>query len=66
MPVFTHDELLERRRVFKTFIDRGLVILHQRCDGTADLEFPQPRHPEIVAFHEEGERALKRYERGSE
>jgi len=63
MSIFTDEELDERRRKFKTFVERGLVILHQQRDGTARLEFPQPRHPEIVAFDAEGEAAFQRSER---
>lgn len=48
----TDDEIKERRRVFRDFIRRGLVVMHEdNPDGSADFTFTQPDHPEVVAFN---------------
>ena len=58
---FTGEALAERLRKFHSLEERGLVVRTSAPGGGVYLTFPNPRHPDILAFEEEGE-ALWRQE----
>ena len=39
-----------RLRWFRALEERGLVVRRELPDGSAELYFPQPNHPDVRAF----------------
>jgi hypothetical protein len=49
------DHIEERKRMFKDFLRRGLVVIDDQLpDGSATFHWTQPDHPEVVAFNATG------------
>jgi hypothetical protein len=44
------DERDRRLRWFRALEERGLVVRRELPDGSALLYFPQPDHPDVLAF----------------
>jgi hypothetical protein len=48
----TQAQIEERKRMFKDFLRRGLVVIDDQLpDGEATFHWTQPDHPEVVAFN---------------
>jgi hypothetical protein len=44
------DERERRLRWFRALEERDLVVRRELPDGSAELYFPQPDHPDVLAF----------------
>ena len=44
------DERERRLRWFRALEERGLVVRRELPDGSAELYFPQPNHPDVLSF----------------
>jgi hypothetical protein len=44
------EERACRLRWFRALEERGLAVRRELPDGSAELYFPKPNHPEVLAF----------------
>jgi hypothetical protein len=48
--MMSDDERMRRVSEFLALEARGLVVRRDLPDGSAELYFPQPDHPDLLAF----------------
>jgi hypothetical protein len=49
--MINNDERERRLRELRALEERGLMVRRELPDGSAELYFPQPDHPDVLAFH---------------
>ena len=49
--MINNDERERRLIELRALEARGLVVRRQLPDGSAQLYFPQPNHPDVLAFN---------------